>query len=37
MITVKLRYLEQDGTVKKLRDIQVLEISGVKYLENKLL
>lgn len=35
MITVKLRYLEQDGTVLKLRDIRVFEKSRVKYFINK--
>lgn len=30
--TVKLRYLELDGTVWKLRDNRVCEISRVKYI-----
>lgn len=30
---VKLRYLEQDGTVKKLRDIRIFEISREKYFK----
>lgn len=32
-ITVKLRFLEQDGTVKKFRDIRIFDISSVKCLK----